>query len=175
MAAVGCFLTQNLKDLACTFTVAGVSRILLIEWENVVSVTKVNEQVTVITLVDDTFFYEVLADFNAGFTQEYAVSGSNRYFTHSVQFTIPYYDLVTMSEMENLFKGNKAMALVQKKDGKWILLGEFSGMKATAGSAGSGINEGDEAGISITLSGANTGMAPLVAPGIVPALIFVAP
>ena len=172
---MACFLTQNLKDLACQFTVAGVSRILLVEWQDVTNITKTGDQITGITLAADQYFYEVLADFNAGFTQEYAVSGSNRYFNQTCQFTIPYYDLTTKAEMENLFKGSKAMALVKKKDGKWILLGEYSGLRASAGTAGSGVAEGDEAGISITMSGANTGMACIVDPTIVEALIYVAP
>ncbi|MDJ1500673.1 hypothetical protein [Xanthocytophaga agilis] len=168
-----CFLTSTFGGSNCDFNVAGVNRIAVIGYEKVSGYTATSggTKITGISITDSSKFNEIFAaEDSAGYTDEYTRQGSNRFMTQTLNFTVSDNTESGLEKAHSLLLG-KHIALVERKNGTWRVLGLQNGLQSSAGTDGSGTAAGDEAGKTFTLTSLNKGYSPIIESSLAKSLI----
>lgn len=141
-----CLLDSSLGG-DCSFVLGGLSRILLMNKENVLTATE-----SAITLTADTAFEMSFAPGTGGFTNEMVFSNGQRYVNQGIQFSIASKDADVLAQAEALALG-KYVALCEDRSGDWYLLGRVGyGLTSSVVSLNGGLAEGDFAGLAVTMN-----------------------
>ena len=156
---MSCKINDGLLKESCQFLIGGISNIYLANKEDVVSFNDPNSDniYSGVTMSGTASFYKFETSKNtSSYTQVLTVSGNNKYILQTVDMIVPRSDQETYTLMEKLALGN-FIAIVETRMGKMVVLGETNGLEATVANINSGLAEGDNAGIQVTLAAAELG------------------
>ncbi|WP_153042709.1 hypothetical protein [Rufibacter ruber] len=131
-------------------------RVALIEKAKITSVTgggNAGTDVTAITLETGALFHEIVfVKKSASYTNEL----NAKHIAQTLTFKVENENNV---KAHSVILGMEYVALVQKPNGKWIMLGQTNGLKCSAFTDNSADEDGAQ---NFTLSGENLGNAPVV-------------
>lgn len=168
---MACNITSNiLQD--CSYFAGSIKELYLANYAEVSGFTTDSTGViTGATMSGAATFFEYQASTEtAGFTQELVVSGDKKFFNQTLTFNIQGLTQLKNNEMENLFLA-KMVAIAVDYNGRAWLLGWSNPLRATAGSANIGAALTDDNGYVVTLSTAQTQLAPEVDEAIIAGLL----
>ena len=157
---MSCLINAGLLKENCQFLIGGISNIYLANKEEVISFNDGNadniyDSVTMSSTA--SVFYKFESSKNtSSYTQVLTVNGNNKYVLQTVDMIVPRMDQDTIDLMEKLALGT-FVAIVENRMGQKVVLGETNGLEATVANINSGVAEGDNAGIQVTLAGAEVG------------------
>ena len=108
----------------------------------------------------------------AFFTQEFQGDGVSKFYNQTLNMNLSQLTQAKKDELENLALGN-IVAVAQKQDGTYWLLGDKSGSGLTADSVNPNSGQANADGdiIEIILSGGNRGLADEVEESVVTSLL----
>lgn len=158
---MSCLLTNGLtKD--CNYFLAGLSDLWLANKSQVSGITDSNADAVLdtITMSGSSKFYKMEFDKNTGsFTNELAINNGSKSVSQSVSFSLSKKDATTIATADALALGTY-VAICKDRNAKYFVLGRINGLEATVTTLNSGAAESDNAGLTVTLSGAQTEFAP---------------
>lgn len=160
-----CNLATNITKAKCSYDVAGVAAIYLINFDrkNKFDDELSKGHVTAVELVGDKKVYKV--DFQkdtASFTDELAEGGNGgKYRTHTLNFSIGELDYKKLNAGDALSLG-KFTAVVVNRDEKCFVLGRKNGLSATSFNYESGAADADAKGWTVVMAGSETEIAPIL-------------
>lgn len=157
---MSCKINDGLLKESCQFLIGGIGYIYLANKEDVLSFNDSNadnvyDSITM-SATSSVFYKFETAKNTSSYTQVLTVNGANKYILQTVDMIVPRSDQDTYDLMEKLALGN-FIAIVETRMGKKLVLGELNGLEATVANINSGVVEGDNAGIQVTLVGAELG------------------
>lgn len=160
----GCKLTQNITKESCTYDVAGVAALYLLNYDRRTKYQPTDGSIiTSITPVAGEKVYKIDFDNNtASFTDELAEGGNGgKYRTHTVNFTIGSLDYEKLNAGDALSLG-KFTAIVVDKNKNCFVLGRNNGLSATSFNYESGAADADAKGWTVVMAGTEVEIAPLL-------------
>lgn len=168
---MACALTQG-YTLDCRESMGGIKAVWLIAHANVSSVTEASGIVSAITKGAGKVFYKYELVKNTGSMTETvtaSVENGSVFYAQELAIVLNKLQANTRNEILLLAK-NTLMAVVQDANDKYWLMGRYTGLDLTAGTAASGTALGDRNGYTLTLSGGEKELAPEVASGVIAGL-----
>ena len=160
-----CNLATNITKAKCSYDVAGVAAIYLINFDrkNKIGTPIITEKIKEVELNGGEKVYKV--DFQkdtASFTDELAEGGNGgKYRTHTVNFSIGELDYEKLNAGDALSLG-KFTAVVVDRDGKCFVLGRKNGLSATSFNYESGAADADAKGWTVVMAGSEIEIAPIL-------------
>ena len=163
---MGCKLTSAITKENCTYSIAGIRTIYLINLDTakikIVDDTKSKEYSSVesITLKDKENAYKIdFIDNTASYTDDLAVNGNGgKYRTHTLNFTLENEAYQILNQGDALSLG-RFTAVVIDKSGKGVVLGRMNGLNATSFNYASGAADADATGWTVVMAGTEIEMA----------------
>lgn len=169
---MACALTQG-YTLDCKDSLGGIKALWLIAHANVSSVTEASGIVSAITKASGKVFYKYELVKNTGALTETitaSVENGSVYYAQELSVVLNKLQANTRNEILLLAK-NTLMAVVQDSNDKYWLLGRYTGLDVTGGTAATGTAQGDRNGYTLTFTGGEKELAPEVASGIIAGLV----
>jgi hypothetical protein len=169
---MACALTQG-YTLDCRESLGGIKAVWLIAHANVSSVTEASGIVSAITKAAGKVFYKYELVKNTGaLTETITASVENGTVFYAQELTVVLNKLQANTRNEILLLAkNTLMAVVQDANDKYWLLGRYSGLDVTGGTAATGTAQGDRNGYSLTFTGGEKELSPEVNSGIIAGLV----
>lgn len=164
---MSCKLTANVNKTNCSYQVAGLLALYLINFDtaNKWTLEEDNEKIISAILLageTDKAFKLEFSDGSASFTDELATNGNGgKYRTHTVNFTLSEYDYNILNQGDALSLG-KFTAVVVDKNRRCIVLGRNNGLSATSFNYASGAADADSSGWATVLAGTETEIGKLL-------------
>ena len=167
-----CALTQG-YTLDCKDSLGGIKAVWLINHANVTAITEASGIVSAITKAASKVFYKYELVKNTGaLTETVTASVENGTVFYAQELTVVLNKLQANTRNEILLLAkNTLMAVVQDANDKYWLLGRYSGLDVTGGTAATGTAQGDRNGYSLTFTGGEKELAPEVNSGIIAGLV----
>lgn len=157
-----CELNKDLlKSTLCGYSLGAISRIYLANYEDVkattLSSTNGCTEVASITMDTDKVWYKIdPAKNSASWTDELVVNDDgSKYRTHTLNFNVIGAFDCSMPDVIDALSLGKYIAVIQKNDGTYAMLGRTAGLEADVVTAGGSDDNGTVNGVQVTLS-ANT-------------------
>ena len=169
---MACALTQG-YTLDCKDSLGGIKALWLIAHANVASVTEASGIVSAITKASGKVFYKYELVKNTGALTETitaSVENGTVFYAQELSVVLNKLQANTRNEILLLAK-NTLMAVVQDANDKYWLLGRYSGLDVTGGTAATGTAQGDRNGYTLTFTGGEKELAPEVASGVIAGLV----
>lgn len=169
---MACALTQG-YTLDCKDSLGGIKAVWLIAHANVSSVTEASGIVSAITKAASKVFYKYELVKNTGALTETitaSVENGTVFYAQELSVVLNKLQANTRNEILLLAK-NTLMAVVQDANDKYWLLGRYTGLDVTGGTAATGTAQGDRSGYTLTFTGGEKELAPEVASGIIAGLV----
>lgn len=160
----GCTLTKSITKKNCTYDIAGVVALYLINYDRRNEFEfDANGQISGLTLPTGQSIYKV--DFlnnTASFTDELAEGGNGgKYRTHTVNFSIGKLEYDEINQGDAMSLGKFTAILVDKHDNCFVL-GRNHGLSATSFNYESGAADADAKGWTVVMAGTEKEIAPLL-------------
>ncbi len=168
---MACALTQG-YTLDCRESLGGIKAVWLIAHANVSSVTEASGIVSAITKAAGKVFYKYELVKNTGALTETitaSVENGTVFYAQEMSIVLNKLQANTRNEILLLAK-NTLMAVVQDANDKYWLVGRYTGLDVTGGTAATGTAQGDRSGYTLTFSGGEKELAPEVNSGIIAGL-----
>ena len=158
---MACILSGGLtKD--CNYLIGGLSELYLVSKSQFSGASSTNGVITAITMSGGSTFKKIEFEKNTGaFTNELTVSNGQKYITQSVSFSLAKKDASVIIAADEIALG-EFVAIAKDRNGNRYLLGRYNGLQASVTTMSSGSGEGDFAGLSVTLTGAEIEFSQLV-------------
>ncbi|MBF9237446.1 hypothetical protein I2I05_08550 [Hymenobacter sp. BT683] len=163
------FLTSGIGNTsASTFEMGGLNFLGLLPYKDfvgkhaVVQGTESNSVIAIsgMSLTTDHKFVEIgFVEGQASYTDAYTPSNTKRFMELTLNATVDTSGKEAIDRVHNLLLQRKVVALVQRKNGKWYVLGQSDGLVPAPGNANSGAARGDDSGITLSFTGGNRGFA----------------
>ena len=169
---MACALTQG-YTLDCKDSLGGIKAVWLIAHANVSSVTEASGIVSAITKASGKVFYKYELVKNTGALTETitaSVENGTVFYAQELSVVLNKLQANTRNEILLLAK-NTLMAVVQDANDKYWLLGRYSGLDVTGGTAATGTAQGDRNGYTLTFTGGEKELAPEVSSSIIAGLV----
>ena len=169
---MSCALTQG-YTLDCKDSLGGIKALWLIAHANVASVTEASGIVSAITKSAGKVFYKYELVKNTGALTETitaSVENGTVFYAQELSVVLNKLQANTRNEILLLAK-NTLMAVVQDANDKYWLLGRYSGLDVTGGTAATGTAQGDRNGYTLTFTGGEKELAPEVSSSIIAGLV----
>ena len=169
---MACALTQG-YTLDCKDSLGGIKALWLIAHANVASVTEASGIVSAITKASGKVFYKYELVKNTGALTETitaSVENGTVFYAQELSVVLNKLQANTRNEILLLAK-NTLMAVVQDANDKYWLLGRYSGLDVTGGTAATGTAQGDRNGYTLTFTGGEKELAPEVSSSIIAGLV----
>ena len=169
---MACALTQG-YTLDCKDSLGGIKAVWLIAHANVSSVTEASGIVSAITKASGKVFYKYELVKNTGALTETitaSVENGTVFYAQELSVVLNKLQANTRNEILLLAK-NTLMAVVQDANDKYWLLGRYTGLDVTGGTAATGTAQGDRSGYTLTFTGGEKELAPEVASGVIAGLV----
>lgn len=169
---MACALTQG-YTLDCKDSLGGIKAVWLIAHANVSSITEASGIVSVITKASGKVFYKYELVKNTGSLTETitsSVENGTVFYAQELSIVLNKLQANTRNEILLLAK-NTLMAVVQDSNDKYWLLGRYSGLDVTGGTAASGTAQGDRNGYTLTFTGGEKELSPEVNSSIIAGLV----
>jgi hypothetical protein len=168
---MACALTQG-YTLDCRESLGGIKAVWLIAHANVSSVTEASGIVSAITKSAGKVFYKYELVKNTGaLTETITASVENGTVFYAQEMTVVLNKLQANTRNEILLLAkNTLMAVVQDANDKYWLVGRYTGLDITGGTAATGTAQGDRSGYSLTFTGGEKELAPEVSSSIIAGL-----
>jgi hypothetical protein len=168
---MACALTQG-YTLDCRESLGGIKAVWLIAHANVSSVTEASGIVSAITKSAGKVFYKYELVKNTGaLTETITASVENGTVFYAQEMTVVLNKLQANTRNEILLLAkNTLMAVVQDANDKYWLVGRYTGLDVTGGTAATGTAQGDRSGYSLTFTGGEKELAPEVSSSIIAGL-----
>lgn len=152
-----CLLNAPINSNECSFSIGGLSKIYIANYDDVISYTDSDLDGIIDTITMGTSgtarFYEFDISKNTSSANSVlTVNGGNKYILQTVDFFINKDDAESIDIAEVLSLGN-FVVITKNRKGKYKIYGNLDGLEATAGDVNSGVAEGDTSTIHMTLSG----------------------
>lgn len=168
---MSCALTQGYV-IDCRSGMGGIKEVYLMAKQDVASITEVDGVVTALTKDAGKRFYKYeLEKATASLTENFNISVQNgtQFFSPELSVVLNKLQANTRNEILLLAK-NTLVAVVKDNNGKYWLVGKERGIELTAGSAATGVAEGDRGGYTLTFTGAEPELAPEVSSSLIASL-----
>lgn len=169
---MACALTQG-YTLDCKDSLGGIKAVWLIAHANVASVTEASGIVSAITKASGKVFYKYELVKNTGALTETitaSVENGTVFYAQELSVVLNKLQANTRNEILLLAK-NTLMAVVQDANDKYWLLGRYTGLDVTGGTAATGTAQGDRSGYTLTFTGGEKELAPEVSSSIIAGLV----
>lgn len=169
---MACALTQG-YTLDCKDSLGGIKALWLIAHANVASVTEASGIVSAITKASGKVFYKYELVKNTGALTETitaSVENGTVFYAQELSVVLNKLQANTRNEILLLAK-NTLMAVVQDANDKYWLLGRYTGLDVTGGTAATGTAQGDRNGYTLTFTGGEKELAPEVSSSIIAGLV----
>lgn len=169
---MACALTQG-YTLDCRESLGGIKAVWLIAHANVSSVTEASGVVSAITKAAGKVFYKYELVKNTGALTETvtaSVENGTVFYAQELSIVLNKLQANTRNEILLLAK-NTLMAVVQDANDKYWLVGRYTGLDVTGGTAATGTAQGDRSGYTLTFTGGEKELAPEVNSGIIAGLV----
>jgi hypothetical protein len=169
---MACALTQG-YTLDCKDSLGGIKAVWLIAHANVSSVTEASGIVSAITKASGKVFYKYELVKNTGALTETitaSVENGTVFYAQELSVVLNKLQANTRNEILLLAK-NTLMAVVQDANDKYWLLGRYTGLDVTGGTAATGTAQGDRSGYTLTFTGGEKELAPEVSSSIIAGLV----
>jgi hypothetical protein len=169
---MACVLTQG-YTLDCRESMGGIKAMWLIAHTNVSSVTEASGIVSGITKGAGKVFYKYELVKNTGSITETvtaSVENGSVFYAQELSVVLNKLQANTRNEILLLAK-NTLMVVVQDANDKYWLLGRYTGLDLTGGTAATGTALGDRNGYTLTFSGGEKELAPEVDSSIIAGLV----
>jgi hypothetical protein len=169
---MACALTQG-YTLDCRESLGGIKAVWLIAYANVSSVTEASGVVSAITKAAGKVFYKYELVKNTGALTETvtaSVENGTVFYAQELSIVLNKLQANTRNEILLLAK-NTLMAVVQDANDKYWLVGRYTGLDVTGGTAATGTAQGDRSGYTLTFTGGEKELAPEVNSGIIAGLV----
>ena len=169
---MACALTQG-YTLDCKDSLGGIKALWLIAHANVSSVTEASGIVSAITKASGKVFYKYELVKNTGALTETitaSVENGTVFYAQELSVVLNKLQANTRNEILLLAK-NTLMAVVQDANDKYWLLGRYTGLDVTGGTAATGTAQGDRNGYTLTFTGGEKELAPEVSSSIIAGLV----
>jgi len=168
---MACALTQG-YTLDCRESLGGIKAVWLIAHANVSAVTEASGIVSAITKSAGKVFYKYELVKNTGaLTETITASVENGTVFYAQEMTVVLNKLQANTRNEILLLAkNTLMAVVQDANDKYWLVGRYTGLDVTGGTAATGTAQGDRSGYSLTFTGGEKELAPEVSSSIIAGL-----
>jgi len=168
---MACALTQG-YTLDCRESLGGIKAVWLIAHANVSSVTEASGIVSAITKSAGKVFYKYELVKNTGaLTETITASVENGTVFYAQEMTVVLNKLQANTRNEILLLAkNTLMAVVQDANDKYWLVGRYTGLDITGGTAATGTAQGDRSGYSLTFTGGEKELAPEASSSIIAGL-----
>ena len=169
---MACALTQG-YTLDCKDSLGGIKALWLIAHANVSSVTEASGIVSAITKASGKVFYKYELVKNTGALTETitaSVENGTVFYAQELSIVLNKLQANTRNEILLLAK-NTLMAVVQDANDKYWLLGRYTGLDVTGGTAATGTAQGDRNGYTLTFTGGEKELAPEVSSSIIAGLV----
>lgn len=169
---MACALTQG-YTLDCKDSLGGIKAVWLIAHANVASVTEASGIVSAITKASGKVFYKYELVKNTGALTETitaSVENGTVFYAQELSIVLNKLQANTRNEILLLAK-NTLMAVVQDANDKYWLLGRYTGLDVTGGTAATGTAQGDRSGYTLTFTGGEKELAPEVSSSIIAGLV----
>ena len=166
-----CALTQG-YTLDCKDSLGGIKAMWVINHANVTAVTEASGIVSAITKAASKVFYKYELVKNTGsLTETITTSVENGTVFYAQELSIVLNKLQANTRNEILLLAQSTlMVVVQDANDKYWLLGRFTGLDVTGGTAATGTAQGDRNGYTLTFTGGEKQLAPEVNSGIIAGL-----
>jgi hypothetical protein len=162
---------------SCDNNTGGVRKMYIADYDNITAITVAGspEEITAVTMVASTLFYEFEFNRNtSSFTEDVAIdltSGST-YFNQGVNLMLNRREASKRDAIEKLIAGQKKLVIiVLDSNGIYWLFGKDEGSYATTITGGSGIAKADKNGYEIAFTAEEPLQAFTVDPTIIAALL----
>lgn len=166
-----CALTQG-YTLDCRDSLGGITEVYFIASSDVTSTTEASGVITALVKATGKRFYKYeLTKGTSMFTENVAsnVQNGTLFFTPELTIILNKLQANTRNEILLLAK-NTLMAVVQDANDKYWLVGRYTGLDVTGGTAATGTAQGDRSGYSLTFTGGEKELAPEVSSSIIAGL-----
>ena len=157
-----CLLNQDaLKTTQCGYSLAEIVRIYLANFDEVSATTlstgASGQSVATITMEEGKKFYKIdPARNSATWTDELVVTDAgSKYRTHTINFNIGANLTPDMADIIDALSLGKYVAVIQKSDGSYAMLGRLTGVEASVVTMGGSSDDSVFNGAQVTLT-ANT-------------------
>jgi hypothetical protein len=167
-----CNLSQNIVQ-DCFTSIGGVKNIYITEWQNIQSITISAGNVSNISLVYGTKFYEYRIRKQIGsFTEDISRHEESGlpFYDAQVSFSLRRIDVEKRNEIEKLARKDVVIIVVTNA-GKNILVGHYNGLSISQGNTATGTAYGDLSGYTLSFSGGQPKPAVFIADSFIPGLI----
>lgn len=175
-----CYITSGIETTPCRDSIPGISKYLIANVDDILSITEVDGLITDITMSGGTnfFTFKVVPE-SSSFEQAPTVSVENNvsYYTQTITMGLGSMDAAKREQIKVLAAGNFAV-IALTKNGKYWLLGKSgdqdTGLYSSGGSVGSGKSGTDASGAVVEMTGNVAFLAPEVDATIIDALLVAA-
>lgn len=149
---MACDMTSGYNDRTCTNGKGGIKSVLFFPVGNYSSATIVANEITAITVTGETFHYKLKSNLSS-YTAPIQRNEENGtlWYEQNLQIVLNS-DNKELRSAIHLLAQNELVAMVEKADGKYVMLGYEEGMKVSDGNEyGSGVAKSDRNGHLISL------------------------
>jgi hypothetical protein len=165
---MACLLATGRK-LPCKDVVGGVSKIFLVNYGTLGTVTMSNGTVTAISGAATSWYeYDVKGTSNLSQAITSSTDTGTTFYAQTVTLVLTKIDVATQVELENVIKG-RMHVFVADNNGNYFAVGLTRGAEVTGGTIATGTALGDMNGFTLTILAEEPAMAPFVAAGVVTA------
>ena len=162
---------------SCSTNSGGIKKLYIADWENVSSYTLSNGEITAISMVGSTKFYEFQFNRNtSSFEESVNVSLENgtTFFTQTINLVLSRRDKLKREAIVKLAAGQKQLAIIAlDSNGLYWFAGLTDGAILTALAGGSGVAKGDQNAYVLTFTGEEPAPMPEVASGVISAIVTI--
>ena len=144
---MACEMTSGYNDRTCTNGKGGIKSVLLFPLDAYSSATIVANEITAITVTGETFHYKLKSNLSS-YTAPIQRNEENGtlWYEQNLQMVLNS-DNKELRSAIHLLAQNELVAMVEKADGKFIMLGYEEGMKVSDGNEySSGVEKSDRNG-----------------------------
>lgn len=149
---MSCEMTSGYNDRTCTNGKGGIKSVLLFPLDAYSSATIVANEITAITVAGETFHYKLKSNLSS-YTAPIQRNEENGtlWYEQNLQMVLNS-DNKELRSAIHLLAQNELVAMVEKADGKYVMLGYEEGMKVSDGNEySSGVAKSDRNGHLISL------------------------
>jgi hypothetical protein len=149
---MACEMTSGYNDRTCTNGKGGIKSVLLFPLDAYSSATIVANEITAITVTGETFHYKLKSNLSS-YTAPIQRNEENGtlWYEQNLQMVLNS-DNKELRSAIHLLAQNELVAMVEKADGKYVMLGYEEGMKVSDGNEySSGVAKSDRNGHLISL------------------------
>lgn len=170
---MSCEMTSGYNDRTCTNGKGGIKSVLLFPLDAYSGATIVANEITAITVTGETFHYKLKSNLSS-YTAPIQRNEENGtlWYEQNLQMVLNS-DNKELRSAIHLLAQNELVAMVEKADGKYVMLGYEEGMKVSDGNEySSGVAKSDRNGHLISLMSQENNEVPDVDSGVADTLIL---